>query len=109
MACSTGWRARRGRRNGRARGAERMLGEFGRIARYLAPLAAGAPGALGLTDDAALIELPPGERLVVTADAIVEGVHFLPEDPPELVARKLLRCNLSDLAAMGAVAHAYVM
>lgn len=85
------------------------LGEFGRIARYLAPLAAGAPGALGLTDDAALIEVAPGGRLVVTADAIVEGVHFLPEDPPDLVARKLLRCNLSDLAAMGAVARFYVM
>ncbi len=85
------------------------LGEFGRIARFLAPLAAGAPGALGLTDDAALIALAPGERLVITADAIVEGVHFLPEDPPDLVARKLLRCNLSDLAAMGAVAQSYVM
>jgi thiamine-monophosphate kinase len=85
------------------------LGEFGRIARYLAPLAAGTPGALGLTDDAALIEVAPGERLVVTADAIVEGVHFLPEDPPDLVARKLLRCNLSDLAAMGATAWGYVM
>ena len=85
------------------------LGEFGRIARFLAPLAAGAPGALGLTDDAALIELAPSERLVVTADAIVEGVHFLPGDAPDLVARKLLRCNLSDLAAMAAVPVSYVM
>lgn len=78
------------------------LGEFGRIARFFAPLAAGAPGALGLTDDAALIECPPGERLVVTVDAMVEGVHFLPTDPPDLVARKLVRVNLSDLAAMAA-------
>lgn len=85
------------------------LGEFGRIARFLAPLAAKAPGALGLTDDAALIELPPGERLVVTADAIVEGVHFLPEDPPDLIARKLLRCNLSDLAAMAARPTSYIL
>ncbi len=44
----------------------------------------------------------PGQRLVVTADAIVAGVHYLPEDPPELIAKKLLRVNLSDLAAMGA-------
>jgi thiamine-monophosphate kinase len=85
------------------------LGEFGRIRQLLAPLAAGAPGALGLGDDAALIALPPGETLVVTADALVEGVHFLPDDPPDLVARKLLRCNLSDLAAMAAVPLAYVM
>jgi thiamine-monophosphate kinase len=85
------------------------LGEFGRIRRYFAPLASGAPGALGLTDDAALIDLPPGERLVVTADAIVEGVHFLPFDPPDRIARKLLRVNLSDLAAMGAVPAWYVL
>ena len=85
------------------------LGEFGRIARFLTPLAAKAPGALGLTDDAALLEVLPGERLVVTADAIVEGVHFLPEDPPDLVARKLLRCNLSDLAAMAARPTSYIL
>jgi thiamine-monophosphate kinase len=77
------------------------LGEFGRIARFFAPLAT-TPGALGLTDDAALIDCPPGERLVVTVDAMVEGVHFLPTDPPDLVARKLVRVNLSDLAAMAA-------
>lgn len=78
------------------------LGEFGRIARFFAPLASAAPGALGLTDDAALVDCPPGERLVVTVDAMVEGVHFLADDPPELVARKLVRVNLSDLAAMAA-------
>lgn len=81
------------------------LGEFGRIACYLAPLAAGAPGALGLTDDAALIE---GGR-VVTLDSAVEGVHFLPADPPDLVARKLLRRNLSDIAAMGAEPESYLL
>lgn len=85
------------------------LDEFGRIRQYLAPLAAAAPGALGLTDDAALIQPPPGQILVVTADALVEGVHFLPGDPPDLIARKLLRCNLSDLAAMAATPDAYVM
>ena len=76
------------------------LGEFGRIARFFAPLA--GPGGLGLTDDAALVDCPPGHRLVMTVDAMVEGVHYLPDDPPDLVARKLLRVNLSDLAAMGA-------
>src|SRR5215475_1506018 len=77
-----------------------QLGEFERIRRFFVPLA--GPGGLGLTDDAALVECGAGRRLVVTADAIVAGVHYLPDDPPELVARKLLRVNLSDLAAMGA-------
>ncbi len=76
------------------------LGEFGRIREFFAPLA--GPGALGLTDDAALLACRPGYRLVVTVDAIVEGVHYLSHDPPELIAKKLLRVNLSDLAAMGA-------
>ncbi len=76
------------------------LGEFERIRRFYRPLA--GPGGLRLLDDAALVDCGGGRRLVVTADAIVEGVHYLPEDPPDLVARKLLRVNLSDLAAMGA-------
>jgi thiamine-monophosphate kinase len=76
--------------------------EFELIARYFAPLCAGAPGALGLTDDAALVDLPPGEQLVVTADALVAGIHFLEDDPPGAIARKIVRVNLSDLAAMGA-------
>ena len=75
-------------------------GEFERIRRYFAPLA--GPGGLGLLDDAALVDCRAGHRLVMTADAIVAGVHYLPEDPPDLVAKKLLRVNLSDLAAMGA-------
>ena len=80
--------------------ADESPGEFERIRRYFAPLA--GPGGLGLRDDAALVECGAGQRLVMTADAIVEGVHYLPDDPPDLVARKLLRVNLSDLAAMGA-------
>ncbi len=83
------------------------LGEFERIRRFFAPLA--GPGGLGLVDDAALIDCAPGKRLVVTADAIVAGVHYLPDDPPDLVARKLLRVNLSDLAAMGARPLHYVL
>jgi thiamine-monophosphate kinase len=76
------------------------LGEFERIRRFFAPLA--APGGLGLRDDAALLDCAPGHRLVMTADAIVAAVHFLPDDPPDCIAKKLLRVNLSDLAAMGA-------
>ena len=81
--------------------------EFGLIARYFRPLA--GPGALDLLDDAAVVLPPPGRELVLTADAIVEGVHFLPDDPPDTVGRKLLRVSLSDLAAMGATPWAYLM
>jgi thiamine-monophosphate kinase len=83
------------------------LGEFGRIRRFFAPLA--GPGGLQLRDDAALVDCAPGKRLVVTVDAMVEGVHYLPDDPPDLVARKLLRVNLSDLAAMGATPLHYLL
>jgi thiamine-monophosphate kinase len=70
------------------------------IARFFAPLA--GEGALGLRDDAAVLRPRPGQDLVVTADALVAGVHFLPEDPPASIARKALGVNVSDLAAKGA-------
>ena len=78
------------------------LDEFGEIARLFTPLTGGAPEALGLLDDAAVLQPPPGGELVVTTDAMVAGVHFLPDTPPDLVARRLLRTNLSDLAAKAA-------
>lgn len=80
----------------------RRRSEFDQIAQAFAPLTRGAPAALGLTDDAAVLSVPPGRQVVVTTDAIVAGVHYLPDDTPDLVARKLVRVNLSDLAAMGA-------
>ncbi|MFG1419140.1 thiamine-phosphate kinase [Xanthobacter sp. V0B-10] len=76
-------------------------GEDRFIARFFAPVAS-APEALGLRDDAALLSPPAGGDLVLTKDAIVAGVHFFPDDPPASIARKLLRVNLSDLAAKGA-------
>jgi thiamine-monophosphate kinase len=87
--------------------ATQRLGEFERIARFFAPLA--VPGALGLLDDVALIDGPPGEQYVLKTDAIVEGVHFLSDDPPMQVAQKLLRVNLSDLAAKGATPFGYLL
>ena len=81
--------------------------EFSLIARHFRPLA--GPGALDLRDDAALLMPPPGRELVLTVDAMVAGVHFLPDDPPDLIGRKLLRVNLSDLAAKGAVPLSYLM
>lgn len=90
-------------------GAGRKLGEFERIARYFRPLVGGAAGALDLLDDAAVLQPQPGRDLVVTTDAMVEGVHYLPGEPPERLARRLLRVNLSDLAAMGAQPLAYTL
>ncbi|MDX6748738.1 thiamine-phosphate kinase [Geminicoccaceae bacterium 1502E] len=84
------------------------LGEFDFIGRLLRPLARGCPGALDLADDAALLDLPAGHQLVVAKDAMVAGVHFLEDDPADLIAGKLLRVNLSDLAAMGARPLAYL-
>ncbi len=81
--------------------------EFDLIARYFRPLA--GPGSFDLRDDAALLTPPAGRDLVLTADAMVAGVHFLPADPPDLVGRKLLRVNLSDLAAKGATPLGYLM
>jgi thiamine-monophosphate kinase len=84
-------------------------GEFDWIAQFLRPLTGGAPEALDLLDDAAVIPSRPGFDLVVTKDALVAGVHFLPGDPLDLVARKLLRVNLSDLAAKGAEPYGYFL
>jgi len=75
-------------------------GEDELIARFFAPLA--GPEGLGLMDDAALLSAPAGEDLVLTTDALVGGVHFFADDPPDAIARKALRVNLSDLAAKGA-------
>jgi thiamine-monophosphate kinase len=82
-------------------------GEDSLIARYFKPLATD-PGAFGLRDDAALLKAL-GEDIVVTTDAVVEGVHFLCDDPPDSVARKALRVNLSDLAAKGAAPAGFVL
>ena len=81
--------------------------EFSLIARHFRPLA--GPGSLDLRDDAALLTPPPGRQLVLTVDAMVAGVHFFPDDPPGLVGQKLLRVNLSDLAAKGATPLGYLM
>jgi len=73
--------------------------EFQTIRDLFAPLAT-HPGARGLTDDAAVFQSEG--PLVVTADAIVEGVHFLPDDPIVTIAMKALRVNVSDLIGKGA-------
>jgi thiamine-monophosphate kinase len=89
-------------RNGR-------LSEFALIDALFAPLAAAAPGAYALKDDAATLSVPPGRELVLTTDALVESVHFFADDPPDLIAKKALRVNLSDLAAKGAEPIGYLL
>ena len=78
------------------------------IATYFRPIAT-HPGAFGLTDDAAAITPPPGCDLVLKTDGIISGVHFFPDDPPDAVARKALRINLSDLAAKGATPLGFLL
>lgn len=85
-----------------------VAGEFETIRRLFAPLAHPEWGR-GLLDDVAVVPSRPGHDLVLTKDAIVEGVHFLPTDPLDTVARKLLRVNLSDLAAKGAEPFGYLL
>lgn len=84
------------------------MDEFSLIARYFAPLATHA-GALHLRDDAAVLDIPADRQLVITKDAMVRGVHFVGTEAPSLIARKLLRVNLSDLAAKGAEPLVYFL
>ncbi len=86
-----------------------LPGEFDLIARYFAPLARNTPGALGLQDDAVTFAPPAGCELVLTTDALTADLHFLRGDPPDLIARKMLRVNLSDLAGKGAKPLGYLM
>ena len=83
-------------------------GEERLIAKYFAPIA-NHPGALRLSDDAAMLTPPPGCDLVLTKDAIVGGVHFFPDEPADAIARKALRVNLSDLAAKGAAPAGFLL
>ncbi|ADL01201.1 thiamine-phosphate kinase [Brevundimonas subvibrioides] len=83
-------------------------GEFETIRTLLAPLAH-PDYARDLLDDVAVLPSRAGFDLVLTKDAIVEGVHFLPDDPLDQVAQKLLRVNLSDLAAKGAEPFGYLL
>jgi len=84
------------------------LGEFDLIQRFFK---AGADAmrpngenviALGIGDDCALLKIAAGEEIVITSDMLVEGRHFFMNADPELLGRKALAVNLSDLAAMGA-------
>lgn len=83
----------------------KRLSEFSLIEKYFAPLS--GRGAFGLKDDAALLDIPKNKTLVVTNDAIAEGVHFLKGTDPKRIAQKAIRTNLSDLAAKGATPFSF--
>ena len=87
----------------------RRTGEFDLIERFFRPLSRAAPGAFALGNDGALLTPPAGASLVVTKDLMVAGVHYPEGEEPFTVARRLLRVNLSDLAAMGATARSYAL
>ena len=101
MPPRSGAPSRRRRRAGRdARAA--VSGEFALIDRIRARVAGRADVVLGIGDDAALLQVPPGHQLVVTTDTLVAGVHFPLDTPVADLGWKALAVNLSDLAAMGA-------
>mgnify|MGYP001821844430 CR=1 FL=1 len=76
--------------------------EFDLIRDYFSGLGARADVILGVGDDCALLQPPPGHQLALTTDTLVSGVHFFPDCDPEALGHKALAVNLSDLAAMGA-------
>ena len=88
---------------------KRVDSEVDLIQHYLAPLAAGNPGALSLSDDCAVLACPSGEELVLTTDAVAEGVHFISGEEPGSIAWKALAVNVSDLAGKGARPLVYLM
>lgn len=77
------------------------MSEFGLIRRHFTRAAPGA--LLGVGDDAALLEVSPGNVLAVSTDMLVSGTHFFPDADPFLLGHKTLAVNLSDIAAMGAL------
>lgn len=85
------------------------MAERSRIARYFAPLATGEAGSFNLTDDAALLAPPAGHQLIITTDSVIESIHVLAGATPQQYAQKLMRRNLSDLAAMGATPWRYTI
>jgi thiamine-monophosphate kinase len=89
--------------------AEPVEGEDAFIQTVFAPLAAGAPGALGLRDDCAVLSPPPGCDLVLKTDPVRSGVHFFADDAPEDIGWKALAVNVSDLAAKGAEPLGYLL
>ena len=82
--------------------------EFDLIRNVFAPLCFD-DRALGLLDDGAVILPKEGSETIISTDTLVEGVHFLAYEKPEIIARRLLRVNLSDMASMAAKPNGYFL
>ena len=85
------------------------MNEFDIINAYFRPLAENTPSSLSLTDDAALLSAKPDQELVITKDVSIAGIHFFENQSADLIARKCIRVNLSDIAAMGATPLVYLL
>lgn len=85
------------------------MSERARIARVFAPLTLAEPGSFQLQDDAAALDVPPGKKLVITTDSVIAGTHIVAQASAAQMAVKLMRRNLSDLAAMGATPWRYTL
>ncbi len=78
------------------------MGEFDLIQRYFTPASYPHDVLLGVGDDAAVVAVPSGFRLVAAVDTVVAGVHFPVDTAAADIAYRVLAVNLSDMAAMGA-------
>ena len=85
------------------------MDEFDLIENYFKPLASQGSPSFELLDDVSMWTPPEGHSIVLSKDVMVSGIHFFENENPELVARKLLRVNLSDLAASGAIPKGYLL
>lgn len=88
------------------------MGEFELINRYFAAASCAQGGdgvVLGIGDDCALLNLPPGEQLAVSTDTLVAGVHFPAICDPYLLGQRSLAVAASDLAAMGATSIGFTL
>lgn len=89
--------------------ASNLTKEHNRIARFFAPLCASEVGAFGLQNDAAMLDVPEDKKLIITSDSCIEGWHVPMGASMQHIAQKLVRRNLSDVAAMGALPWRYML
>jgi thiamine-monophosphate kinase len=85
------------------------MDEFDRIKTYFKPLASLDRGSLNLSDDAAVLPVQDFSKLIISTDALVQGIHFIGNESSDLIGQKCLRTNLSDMAAMGAIPWTYTL
>jgi thiamine-monophosphate kinase len=85
------------------------MDEFDRIKKYFKPLASLERGSLNLSDDAAVLPVQGFSKLIISTDALVQGIHFIGDESSDLIGKKCLRTNLSDMAAMGATPWTYTL